>query len=124
MASPAVTEPAFPPPGLPARLEHFIAGAPAASADGATFEVADPVSNRPYATVAAGGPADVDRAVAAAAGAFTAGPWPRLPGRARARILNAIADGIEARAPRIAELETFDTGRPITQARGQASRAA
>ncbi len=113
-----------PPPGLPARLEHFIGGAPAASADGATFDVADPVSNEPYARVAAGGPRDVDRAVAAASAAFTDGPWPRLPGRARATILNAIADGIEARAARIAELETFDTGLPIAQARGQAARAA
>src|SRR6266853_1219061 len=34
------------------------------------------------------------------------------------------ADGAEARAARIAELETFDTGLPITQARGQAARAA
>ena len=113
-----------PPPGLPGKLEHFIAGQPAGSADGGTFEVADPVSNQPYATVAAGGAEDVDRAVAAAATAFTAGPWPDLPARARATILNRIADGIEARAVRIAELETFDTGLPITQARGQAARAA
>ena len=46
------------------------------------------------------------------------------PARARARILNRIADGIEARAGRIAELETFETGLPVTQARGQAARAA
>ena len=44
-----------PPPDLPGHLEHFIAGQPAESADGGTFEVADPVSNQPYATVAAGG---------------------------------------------------------------------
>ena len=113
-----------PPPGLPGKLEHFIAGQPAGSADGGTFEVANPVSHQPYATVAAGGAEDVDRAVAAAATAFTAGPWPDLPARARATILNRIADGIEARAVRIAELETFDTGLPITQARGQAARAA
>ena len=113
-----------PPPGLPGKLEHFIAGQPAGSTDGGTFEVADPVSNQPYATVAAGGAEDVDRAVAAAATAFTAGPWPDLPARARATILNRIADGIEARAVRIAELESFDTGLPITQARGQAARAA
>ena len=112
------------PTGLPAKLEHFIAGTHTQSADGATFEVADPVSNRPYATVAAGGARDVDRAVTAAATAFTDGPWPHLPGRERAQILNRIADGIEARAARIAELETFDTGLPITQARGQAARAA
>jgi len=112
------------PPGLPDQLEHFIAGQHAASADRATFDVADPVSNLPYASVAAGGPQDIDRAVTAAAEAFTGGPWPRLPARERASILNRIADGIEARADRIAELETFDTGLPVTQARGQAARAA
>ena len=82
------------------------------------------MSNEPYAIVAAGGATDVDRAVTAAATAFTDSPWPHLPARERAQILNRIADGIEARAARIAELETFDTGLPITQARGQAARAA
>ena len=112
------------PADLPKTLEHFIGGTHVPSATGATFDVADPVSNQPYATVAAGGPEDVDRAVAAATQAFTGGEWPDLPARPRARILNKIADGIEARAARIAELETFDTGLPITQARGQAARAA
>ncbi|HEY2263963.1 MAG TPA: aldehyde dehydrogenase family protein, partial [Streptosporangiaceae bacterium] len=112
------------PPGLPAKLEHFIGGASVPSADGATFDVADPVTNTPYATVAAGGAEDIGRAVAAATAAFRDGPWPDLPARPRARILNRIADGIEGRAGRIAELETFDTGLPITQARGQAARAA
>src|SRR5882724_9537772 len=112
------------PPGLPAKLEHFIGGAQAASADGATFEVADPVTNRPYASVASGGAADIDRAVAAARAAFTGGPWPDLPARERARILNKIAEGREGRGARIAELETIDTGLPLTQARAQATRAA
>ena len=112
------------PPGLPAKLEHFIGGASVPSADGATFDVADPVTNVPYATVAAGGAEDIGRAVAAATAAFRDGPWPGLPARPRARILNQIADAIEGRADRIAELETFDTGLPVTQARGQAARAA
>jgi 5-carboxymethyl-2-hydroxymuconic-semialdehyde dehydrogenase len=112
------------PPGLPAALEHFIGGTHVASAADATFEVCDPVTNQSYATVAAGAGPEVDRAVAAARRAFTEGPWPHLRGRVRARILNQIADGIELRAGRIAELETFDTGLPVTQARGQAARAA
>ena len=112
------------PPGLPGRLDHFVGGAWSPSADGATFAVADPVRNAPYAQAAAGGAADVDRAVAAAHRAFTAGPWPGLKARERARILTRIADGIEQRGDRIAELETFDSGLPITQARGQARRAA
>src|ERR1700745_2407508 len=48
---------------------------------------------------------------------------PRRAGR-RGRVLNRIAAGSERRGARIAELETFDTGLPITQARGQAERAA
>jgi 5-carboxymethyl-2-hydroxymuconic-semialdehyde dehydrogenase len=112
------------PANIPAKLEHFIGGERTPSADGATFEVADPVTNQPYATAAAGGPADIDRAVAAASKAFAEGTWPRIPARERATILTKIADGIEARASQIAELETFDTGLPVTQARGQAARAA
>src|SRR5882672_907374 len=107
------------PLGLPDRLDHFIAGAWSPSADGATFAVADPVSNEHYAQVAAGGAADIDRAARAARCAFTDGPWPGLAARQRARVLNRIADGIERHGARIAELETFDTGLPITQARGQ-----
>ena len=109
---------------LPDRLDHFIAGAWSPSADGATFAVTDPVGNRVYAQVAAGGPADVDRAARAAHCAFTDGPWPAMAARQRARVLNRIADGIEQRGARIAELETFDTGLPVTQAHGQAERAA
>ena len=112
------------PADLPKTLEHFIGGTHVPSATGATFEVADPVTNQPYATVAAGGPEDIKSAVAAARNAFTDGPWPDATARDRARILNKIADGIEARAARIAALETFDTGLPVTQARGQAARAA
>lgn len=105
-------------------IQHYIGGEHVPSADEATFGVADPVSNKEYTRAAAGGAADVDRAVAAARTAFTDGPWPGLAARARARVLNAIADGIEARAEEIAAAETFDTGLPITQAKGQAARAA
>jgi 5-carboxymethyl-2-hydroxymuconic-semialdehyde dehydrogenase len=109
---------------IPEQIWHFIGGRHLASADGATFEVTEPVSNQVYARAAAGKAQDVDRAVTAARIAFECGPWPHLAARARAKILNRIADGIEARGAEIAELETFDTGLPISQARGQAARAA
>ena len=112
------------PGNLPTHLPHYIDGEPADSVDGATLDVLDPVSNRPYATISAGKHEDVAAAVRAARRAFTEGPWPSMAGRARARILFAVADAIEAREDRLAELETFDTGLPITQARGQAKRAA
>jgi 5-carboxymethyl-2-hydroxymuconic-semialdehyde dehydrogenase len=112
------------PAGLPDRIRHFIDGEFTDSIDAATFDVLDPVSNQTYITAAAGGPADIDRAVAAARRAFTEGSWPRLVARERATVLNRIADAVAAQNQTLAELETFDTGLPITQALGQAQRAA
>ena len=45
-----------PPPALPAKLEHFIGGTLVPSADGATFEVADPVTNQPVSVSGLGSP--------------------------------------------------------------------
>jgi 5-carboxymethyl-2-hydroxymuconic-semialdehyde dehydrogenase len=107
---------------LPDVIRHWIGGQAVDSATGRTFPVADPVSNTPYAQAAAGGPQDVDRAVAAARAAFPT--WSKMGNRARATTLNRIADAIEAQHERLASFESYDTGLPITQARGQASRAA
>lgn len=114
----------FVPENLPKSIRHFIGGEFVDSVDGATFDVLDPVSNETYVTAAAGKKADIDRAVAAAKEAFVNGPWPRMLPRERSRILHKVADLIEARDARLAELETFDTGLPISQALGQAARAA
>lgn len=112
------------PADLPDRLRHFIGGVEVDSLSGATFEVSDPVTNKPYATAAAGQAEDVDRAVVAAREAFSDGPWARMTGRQRATVLYAIADAVEAQQERLAEMECFDTGLPITLAKGQARRAA
>lgn len=112
------------PVDLPNHLQHFIGGEWVDSIGGEIFEVLNPVSNQTYATCAAGQKADIDRAVAAAKEAFDSGPWPTMKPRDRFRILNKIADLVEASDARLAELETFDTGLPITQALGQANRAA
>jgi len=114
----------FVPADLPTRIQHYIDGEFVDSVSGKTFDVLDPVSNQTYATAAAGAREDIDLAVAAATRAFTDGPWPRMLPRARAQVLGRIADAIEAQDARLAELETFDTGLPITQALGQAHRAA
>jgi 5-carboxymethyl-2-hydroxymuconic-semialdehyde dehydrogenase len=112
------------PPNLPDRIRHYIDGAFVDSVDGGTFDVLDPVSNETYIQAAAGKKADIDLAVAAATRAFREGPWPRMKPRERARVLGRIADAVESRDRELAELETFDTGLPITQALGQAQRAA
>src|SRR6478735_9495720 len=112
------------PRDLPDRVRHYIGGRDVDSVDGATFDVLDPVSNEVYLQAAAGKKADIDRAVAAARRAFTEGPWPRMLPRERSRILHRVADIVESRDARLAELESFDSGLPITQALGQARRAA
>ncbi|WP_280431973.1 5-carboxymethyl-2-hydroxymuconate semialdehyde dehydrogenase [Nocardia brasiliensis] len=112
------------PADLPTRIQHYIDGAFVDSVDGATFGVLDPVTNEVYVRAAAGKRADIDRAVSAAAAAFRDGPWPRMRPRERSRILYRIADIVESRDARLAELESFDSGLPITQALGQARRAA
>ncbi|WP_216216559.1 5-carboxymethyl-2-hydroxymuconate semialdehyde dehydrogenase [Amycolatopsis aidingensis] len=112
------------PQNLPKRLPHLIGGELTESVSGAEFEVLEPATNTVYTTAAAGQAEDVDKAVRAARTAFTEGPWPGMAARERARILYRIGEAVEAREERLAELESFDSGLPITQARGQARRAA
>ncbi|GAA1341243.1 5-carboxymethyl-2-hydroxymuconate semialdehyde dehydrogenase [Arthrobacter roseus] len=112
------------PQNLPTHLQHYIGGEFVESVGGETFDVLEPTNNRNYCTAAAGQSADIDAAVAAATEAFRTGPWPRMKPRERATVLNRVADAVVAQKDRLAEMETFDTGLPITQAKGQAERAA
>lgn len=112
------------PAGLPSHIQHFIDGKFVDSIDGDTFDVIEPVSNEVYITSASAKLEDVNLAVAAAKKAFDEGPWPRMLPRERSRILHKVADIVESRDERLAELEAFDSGLPITQALGQARRAA
>ena len=112
------------PADLPSRIQHYIDGELVDSVDGSTFDVLDPVTNETYLQAAAGKQADIDKAVAAARRAFTEGPWPHMLPRERSRILHRIADIVETRGDRLAEMESYDSGLPITQALGQARRAA
>ncbi|KAB1662157.1 5-carboxymethyl-2-hydroxymuconate semialdehyde dehydrogenase [Pseudoclavibacter chungangensis] len=113
-----------PPAGVPTTIRHYIDGEFVDSVSGETFDVLNPSTNENYATAASGEQADIDRAVAAATEAFENGPWPRMVPRARARVLNRIADEVEKQDAHLAEIESWDTGLPITQALGQAQRAA
>ena len=112
------------PDGIPEIIPHYIGGTLVESIDGDTFNVLDPVTNEPYTKAASGKPADIDAAVAAAKDAFENGPWPKMLPRERSRILHKIADIVESRGDQLAAMESFDSGLPITQALGQARRAA
>lgn len=112
------------PANLPEKIQHFIDGKFVDSIDGDTFDVVEPVTNDVYITSASAKLADVNLAVAAAKKAFDSGPWPRMLPRERSRILHKVADIVESRDAVLAELESYDSGLPITQALGQARRAA
>ncbi|AZL04857.1 5-carboxymethyl-2-hydroxymuconate semialdehyde dehydrogenase [Brevibacterium aurantiacum] len=109
---------------LPEKIRHYINGEFVDSIDGEEFDVINPVTNEPYIKAASGKKADIDAAVASAKQAFDEGPWPTMLPRERARVLNKIADIAETRSQELAEMESFDSGLPITQAKGQANRAA
>ncbi|UDF32267.1 UNVERIFIED_ORG: aldehyde dehydrogenase family protein (plasmid) [Roseateles sp. XES5] len=77
--------------------------------------VFDPFRGTAYHEVSAGGPADVDKAVAAAKAAFPA--WRDAGGRERARYLGAIAERLRDRAEELARLSSRNNGKPIAEAR-------
>ncbi|WP_411033568.1 aldehyde dehydrogenase family protein [Shinella sp. BYT-45] len=72
----------------------------------------------------AGTKADAGRAIAAASKAFDDGPWPRMTGAERSNILLRAADLITAKADELAFLDTIESGKPISQAKGELAGAA
>lgn len=92
--------------GVAVDPRHWIGGRRAASAG--TFTDVSPIDEQPIAEVARGGAAEVDAAVAAAHSAFAG--WRRWPVKERAEVLHRIADGIDARAGELAQVETRDNG--------------
>ena len=99
--------------------EHglFIAGQWQAASAGGRFATYDPASGEALAEVADGRSEDVARAVQAARQAFDSGPWPRMPPAARARMLERLADAIEAHGDELALIDTLDNGMPFASAR-------
>ena len=119
-----MTQSTTPPADMPEKIRHYINGEFVDSIDGDEFDVLNPVTNEPYIKAASGKNADIEAAVASAKKAFDEGPWPTMLPRERARVLNKIADIVESRKDELAAMESFDSGLPITQAKGQAARAA
>ena len=67
----------------------------------------------------AGSKADAERAIAAARKAFDSGPWPSMTGAERSNILLKAADLIAARTEELAFLDCIESGKPISQAKGE-----
>jgi acyl-CoA reductase-like NAD-dependent aldehyde dehydrogenase len=96
--------------------DMWIAGAAAAGAGG-RIAVADPATGETIDEVAAATAAEVDAAVGAAAGAFTA--WRRTDTVERAGHLRRLADLAEAHADELVALLTREQGKPTLEAQGE-----
>lgn len=89
----------------------FINGQFVDSVSGRTFETIDPRTEEVIARIAEGDKEDIDLAVKAARDAFDHGPWPRLPGNERRRIMMKFADLINENVEELAALDTIDAGK-------------
>uniref|UniRef100_A0A0E0FNY8 Aldehyde dehydrogenase 1 n=1 Tax=Oryza nivara TaxID=4536 RepID=A0A0E0FNY8_ORYNI len=89
----------------------FINGRFVDAVSGKTFETRDPRTGEVIAKIAEGDKADIDLAVKAAREAFDHGPWPRMSGFARGRILHKFADLVEQHVEELAALDTVDAGK-------------
>ncbi|SCK21373.1 betaine-aldehyde dehydrogenase [Variovorax sp. HW608] len=122
--NPTTTNPATAFARAPYQGKLLIDGAWVDAADGATHERRSPAHDKVVAVYAKAGVADAERAIAAARVAFDRGPWPRMKGAERARILRAVAEGILARRHELALLETLENGKPLQQSLSEIEGAA
>jgi aldehyde dehydrogenase (NAD+) len=95
----------------------FIGGKWQESRGGKRFPTVNPVNEQLIVEVAEGNEADVDAAVKAARSAFESGPWSKMDARDRGRLMNKLADLMEANLDELAALETLDNGKPISDAK-------
>lgn len=87
--------------------------------DGERVERRSPAHGKVVSTYPVATREDVHAAIDAAHRAFRQGPWPRMKGAERARVLLAVADGIQAQIERLALIESLENGKPLTQARAE-----
>jgi aldehyde dehydrogenase (NAD+) len=87
-----------------------------AAADGGAMPVVNPATEEVITDVAAGGPADVEAAVAAARAALS-GPWGQMSARDRGRLIARLAARLMERVEEVARLETLHNGKPISESR-------
>jgi acyl-CoA reductase-like NAD-dependent aldehyde dehydrogenase len=107
----------------PKRTQMLIDGSWVEAISGKEILVESPGNRRTIGSVPRGGAEDIDRAVKAATAAFPA--WSRVVPRDRGRLLQKIADAVEARVEELARIIAEETGNALrTQARPEARGAA
>ena len=95
------------------RYENYIGGEWVPPVGGKYFESISPVDGRPFASFARSDERDIETALNAAHGARER--WGRTSPAERSRLLNKIADVMEANLEMLAVSETWDNGKPIRE---------
>jgi aldehyde dehydrogenase (NAD+) len=110
--------------GIPSGCAAFVDGDyQVASAGGAMIDVEDPALGTVVVQVGEADDELVDRAVRASQAAFR-GEWSRLRGFQRGQVMQRCAAVLREHADEIARIESLDTGKPLSQARGDVETSA
>ncbi|WP_336365158.1 aldehyde dehydrogenase family protein [Halalkalicoccus salilacus] len=104
------------------RYENLINGDWMAPSDDEYFVTSDPATNEPIAEVARATAGDVDAAVTAAREAFPG--WRDTGPPTRGRRIHRVAELIREYEDELAELESIDQGKPLSQAKSDIKGAA
>ncbi|MCZ7865459.1 aldehyde dehydrogenase [Agrobacterium salinitolerans] len=100
----------------------YVDGGFRASSGRELMEIRSPATGEIIEKVALSTEVDVDLAVQSAGRAFRSADWAKMSVRTRARLINKLADVMEAHLEELYELETLNNGRPIRETRAQLAR--
>lgn len=95
--------------------QMYIGGEFTSGSSSKLMDVYNPATGEVIAQVPEASRQDMRGAIAAAREAFDKGPWRHSTGIQRASVLFQIAQGLRARAAELAELETLNMGKPLTE---------
>jgi len=101
---------------------NFVDGREIEAGGGQMLDVLNPATGDVIARIPNSTAADIDRAMKSARAAFEGKEWGGMDIRARARLVNRLADAFEANLDKLYRLETLNNGRPVNETRAQLSR--
>jgi acyl-CoA reductase-like NAD-dependent aldehyde dehydrogenase len=100
---------------------NFVDGCEVEAGNGAMLDVHNPATGEVIARIPNSTADDIDRAMKSARAAFEGRAWGGMDVRARARLINRLADAFEANLEQLYKLETLNNGRPVNETRAQLS---
>src|SRR4029077_5976960 len=101
---------------------NFVDGREIEAGNSTMLDVRNPATGDVIARFPNSTSEDIHRAMKSARAAFEGKEWGGMDVRARARLVNKLADAFEANLGELYQLETLNNGRPVNETRAQLSR--